>query len=260
MQSGAPLPARLLTANAYLGALPIRQALAAGAQVVITGRCVDSAVTLGALMHEFGWRRGRLRPAGAGQPGRPHHRVRLPGHRRPAHRLGKRARLGAHRLSDRRVPRRRQLRRHQAAGHRRPGHAGRDRRADALRDRRPAALPAARRGLRFQPGHARGGGRASRAGAAARAACAPGPAYKVSATYLDGFRCSAQLTIVGIDAARKARRTGEAILERTRELFAQQGLARLHAHAHRGARLRRSQFRPACPRRRRCARRCCGWR
>jgi hypothetical protein len=53
---------------------------------------------------------------------------------------------------------------------------------------------------------------------------APGPAYKVSATYVDGFRCSAQLTIVGMDAARKARRTGEAILERTRELFAQQGL------------------------------------
>jgi hypothetical protein len=53
---------------------------------------------------------------------------------------------------------------------------------------------------------------------------APGPAYKVSATYMDGFRCSAQLTIVGIDAARKARRTGEAILERTGELLARQGL------------------------------------
>ena len=50
-----PLPARLLTANAYLGALPIRAALDAGAQVVITGRCVDSAVTLGALMHAFDW-------------------------------------------------------------------------------------------------------------------------------------------------------------------------------------------------------------
>src|SRR6185295_19644266 len=47
----------------------------------------------------------------------------------------------------------------------------------------------------------------------------------VSSTYMDGFRCTAQLTIVGLDAARKARRTGEAILERTRELFAQHGLA-----------------------------------
>jgi hypothetical protein len=53
----------------------------------------------------------------------------------------------------------------------------------------------------------------------------PGPAYKVSATYLDGFRCNAQLTIVGLDAARKARRTAEAILARTRGLFAAQGLA-----------------------------------
>ncbi|HEY8051032.1 MAG TPA: acyclic terpene utilization AtuA family protein, partial [Ramlibacter sp.] len=55
MQTGAPMPPTVLTANAYFGALPIRDALAAGAQVVITGRCVDSAVTLGALMHEFGW-------------------------------------------------------------------------------------------------------------------------------------------------------------------------------------------------------------
>ena len=55
LQSGKPLPAKVVTANAYLGATPIKAALDAGAQVVITGRCVDSAVTLGALMHEFGW-------------------------------------------------------------------------------------------------------------------------------------------------------------------------------------------------------------
>ena len=55
MQNGTTLPEKILTANAYLGALPIKAALDAGAQVVITGRCVDSAVTLGILMHEFGW-------------------------------------------------------------------------------------------------------------------------------------------------------------------------------------------------------------
>jgi hypothetical protein len=55
LQSGAALPANVLTANAYLGALPIKASLDAGAQVVITGRCVDWAVTLGVLMHEFGW-------------------------------------------------------------------------------------------------------------------------------------------------------------------------------------------------------------
>ncbi len=51
----ALLPDNVITANAYLGALPIKAALDGGAQVVITGRCVDSAVTLGILMHEYGW-------------------------------------------------------------------------------------------------------------------------------------------------------------------------------------------------------------
>jgi len=58
MFSGEPLPApeRLASVNAYLGAFPIARALAEGADIVITGRCVDSAVTLGACIHEFGWR------------------------------------------------------------------------------------------------------------------------------------------------------------------------------------------------------------
>jgi hypothetical protein len=50
-----PDPASVLSANAYFGAAPIAVALAAGADVVITGRVVDSALTLGALIHEFGW-------------------------------------------------------------------------------------------------------------------------------------------------------------------------------------------------------------
>ena len=56
MFSGAPLPDELASANAYLGAFPIAAALDGGAEVVITGRCVDSAVTLGVLAHEFGWK------------------------------------------------------------------------------------------------------------------------------------------------------------------------------------------------------------
>jgi hypothetical protein len=55
MFSGAPLPEKLMSANAYLGAQPIAAALDRGADVVITGRCVDSAVTLGVLVHAFGW-------------------------------------------------------------------------------------------------------------------------------------------------------------------------------------------------------------
>ena len=52
---GFPDPSAVQSANAYLGAFPVAHALSQGADIVITGRCVDSAVTLGALIHEFGW-------------------------------------------------------------------------------------------------------------------------------------------------------------------------------------------------------------
>lgn len=50
-----PAPNKIASANAYIGAFPVAEALIHGADIVITGRCVDSAVTLGACIHAFGW-------------------------------------------------------------------------------------------------------------------------------------------------------------------------------------------------------------
>lgn len=53
--TGAPMPESMNSINAYFGAAPVVEALRQGAQVVITGRCVDSALALAALIHRFGW-------------------------------------------------------------------------------------------------------------------------------------------------------------------------------------------------------------
>ena len=58
LDTGAPLAsirARVLSANAYLGAFPLAEALRTGAQVVIAGRSTDTALTLAPMVHEFGW-------------------------------------------------------------------------------------------------------------------------------------------------------------------------------------------------------------
>jgi Acyclic terpene utilisation family protein AtuA len=47
---------KVLSANAYLGARPVAQALDEGAQIVLAGRITDTALALGPLIHEFGWR------------------------------------------------------------------------------------------------------------------------------------------------------------------------------------------------------------
>ncbi|MGA2473735.1 MAG: acyclic terpene utilization AtuA family protein [Acidimicrobiales bacterium] len=57
LDTGEPLPAEtaVVTANAYLRARPIADALAAGAQVVVTGRVTDAALVVGPALHAFGW-------------------------------------------------------------------------------------------------------------------------------------------------------------------------------------------------------------
>ena len=68
-EGGLPLSRlgdRLLSANAYLGAQPLVEALAQGADVVITGRAADPALVLAPLIHEFGWAMNDWRRLGQG--------------------------------------------------------------------------------------------------------------------------------------------------------------------------------------------------
>ena len=223
LQSGATLPAQVLTANAYLGALPIKAALDAGAQVVITGRCVDSAVTLGVLMHEFGWAPTDYDALAAGS---------LAGH---IIECGCQATGGLHTDWD------------TVLGWADIGYPIVECRADgSFTCTKPAGTgglvtPAViAEQMLYEIGDpARyllpdvvcdftqvtlaqaGEHRVTVRGARGHA---PTDSYKVSATYMAGFKASAQLTIVGFDAVAKARRTGAAIVERTSAMLARLGL------------------------------------
>ncbi len=59
MDTGEPLSTvrdRVLSANAYIGSVPIVEALSRGANIVVTGRSTDTALTMAPLRFEFGWR------------------------------------------------------------------------------------------------------------------------------------------------------------------------------------------------------------
>jgi hypothetical protein len=174
MQHGRDLPAQVVSANAYLGALPIKQALDQGAQIVVTGRCVDSAVTLGVLMHEFGWQVDDYDRLAQGS---------LAGH---IIECGCQATGGLHTDWDRvpdwahngypvvdcGVPRRWQFSRGQARGDWRAREHRHRGRASALRNRRSRRLPAARRDVRLHSGAAAPGWQGSRGGQRRARACA----------------------------------------------------------------------------------------
>ena len=58
METGEPLSAirdKVQSANVYLGAQPLVEALNQGAQIIVGGRLTDTGLTLAPLMHEFGW-------------------------------------------------------------------------------------------------------------------------------------------------------------------------------------------------------------
>jgi hypothetical protein len=224
MSSGEPMPQRLVTANAYLGAVPIAQALDAGADIVITGRCVDSAVTLGVLMHEFGWASDDFDRLAAGS---------LAGH---IIECGCQATGGLH-TDWASVPDWADIgypivecredgsfvvtKPPQTGGLVTPATVG-EQLLYEIGDPANYLLPDVVCDFRQVRMEQAGPHRVLVTGARGRP---PTGSYKVSATTPAGFKVSAQLTIVGIDAAAKARRTGEALLERGRRLLRESGFA-----------------------------------
>ena len=141
METGAPLSSvrdRVLSANAYVGAPPIIEALGRGANVVVTGRCTDTALILAPLMHEFGWPANDWNRLAVGYRRRTHRRVRRAVDRRQLRlRLEHDPRSRERRLPDRRGRGGRIVRRHEASGHRRPRRRARRDRAARVRDGRP---------------------------------------------------------------------------------------------------------------------------
>ncbi len=221
--SGAKLPPRLLTANAYLGALPIKAALDKGADIVITGRCADSALALGILMHEFAWSADDYDRLAAGS---------LVGHLLECGAQG----VGGLHTDWEKVPNWETI-----------GYPLAECRADGTF---VLTKPAGTGGLVIPGSVAEqalyeigdpasyilpdviadfsevsltqdGPDRVAVSGARGRP---PTTQYKVSATYQDGYRAMATVSIVGLDAARKAERTGEALIARARLAFKERGL------------------------------------
>ena len=223
MFSGAPFPQRTASINAYLGALPIARALDAGADVVITGRCVDSAVTLGVLVHEFGWQADEYDKLAQGT---------LAGH---LVECGAQCNGGLftdwESVPDWDIigfP----IVEAQADGSfvitKIDGSGGlvtpatvAEQMLYEIGDPRAYHVPDVAcdfTDVRFEQV---GKDRVRVTGAKGRP---PTDTYKVSCTFMDGFRNMAFLTIAGEQAAAKARRTGEALFKRMERMLAEQGL------------------------------------
>lgn len=225
MFSGAPFPKATASVNAYLGAFPIAAALDSGADVVITGRCVDSALALGPLIHEFGWRASDHDLLSAGS---------LAGH---VLECGAQTTGGI--VTDWRAA---------APFWSDMGFPVADCAADGTFELGLAdgclglvTRESVSEQIVYEVGDparymlpdvccdwsqlsvAQSGGNRVRVSGARGAA--PSTSYKVSATFLDGYRAAATMMIVGRDAAERARKVGEAILARASRLIGEAGLA-----------------------------------
>jgi acyclic terpene utilization AtuA family protein len=223
MFSGAALPEKLTTMNAYLGAQPIAVALERGADVVITGRCVDSAVVLGPLVHALGWSWSDYDKLAQGS---------LAGHL-----LECAAQVTGGLFTDwRDVPGWDDMGMPIAVCSadgsfvitKPPGTGGLvnplsvgEQMLYEIGDPGSYILPDVVCDFRHVRMVSCGVDEVRVTGARGRP---PTPTLKVSATWHDGYRVIGTLTIGGFEAAAKAQRTGEAILQRVRRLLAARGM------------------------------------
>ena len=223
MFSNAPFPQRVASINAYLGALPIARALDAGCDVVITGRCVDSAVTLGVLMHEFGWSTddhdrlaqgtlaGHLIECGAQCTGGLYTDWDdVPDWENIGFPIVEASADGSFVIT------------------KSPGTGGLVTPATVseqllyeIGDPRAYFVPDVSCDFTQVRMTQDGAHRVRVTGAVGRA---PTAQYKVSATHADGYRNTGFLTIAGVDAVAKARRTGAALLDRMQRMLQAHGL------------------------------------
>ncbi len=227
-RSGAPLPSRLLTANAYLGAIPIAKGFEQGADIVITGRCADSALALGILMHEFGWSADDYDRLAAGS---------LVGHMLEC---GPQATGGlftdweqvpswhniGYPIAECKADGCFVLTKPDGTGGLVSPASAAEQVLYEIADPAAYFLPDVTADFSAVTLQRDGPDRVLVAGARGRA---PTSQYKVSATYQDGVRAVAMVCIVGVDAVGKAERTAQALLDRARICFAQRQWADFHA-------------------------------